>query len=89
VWLWNITNPAHPAQLGQPLTGPASAVDAVGFSPDGQTLTAGAQDGLIWSWNLNLSHVISRICTITSSNLNSAQWNRYIPLPYDPPCRHN
>ena len=88
VWLWNVSNPAHTARVGLPLTGPDNAVAAVAFSPDGQTLTAGAVDGMIWSWDLDLSKVINRICTITSSNLNSAQWARYILLPYDPPCRH-
>jgi WD40 repeat protein len=87
VWLWNVTDPAHPVQLGQPLTGPDSAIDAVAFNPDGQTVTAGAQDGMVWSWALDLSQVVNRICAVTSSNLDSVQWARYVPLPYDPPCR--
>jgi WD40 repeat protein len=87
VWLWNIAGPARPAQVGQPLTGPGTALDAVAFSPDGRTVTAGAQDGVIWSWDLDLAPVIDRICTITSGDLNAVQWSRYIPLPYDPPCR--
>ena len=52
VWLWNLTNPAHPTRLGQPLTGPASLVYSVAFSPDGKTLAAGSYDGIIRLWNL-------------------------------------
>ena len=43
VWLWNLTDPAHPTRLGQPLTGPAGYVTSVAFSPDGQTLAAGSR----------------------------------------------
>jgi WD40 repeat protein len=44
--LWNVTDPAHPRPLGQPLPsslgigGPAGA-QSVAFSPDGRTLTSG------------------------------------------------
>ena len=50
--LWNVTDPAHPTQIGQPLTGPTSGVDSVAFSPDGHTLAAGSDDGTIWLWNV-------------------------------------
>jgi WD40 repeat protein len=52
VWLWNLTDPARPAQLGPPLTGPAYGVNSVAFSPDGKTLAAGSVDGTVWLWNL-------------------------------------
>jgi len=88
VWLWDVADPAHAARAGLPLTGPDSPVTSVAFSPDGHTLTAGAGDDMIWSWDLDLNQVINRICTTTSNILNSAQWASYVPLPYDPPCRH-
>ena len=52
VWLWNLTDPARPARLGQPLTGPDGSVNSVAFSPDGKTLAAGSADGKVWLWNL-------------------------------------
>ncbi len=52
IWLWNVTDPAHPTQIGQPLAGPGDAVDSVAFSPDGHTLAAGSDDDTIWLWNV-------------------------------------
>ena len=51
-WLWNMTDPAHPARLGQPLTGPADSVHSVAFSPTGQILAAASGDGKVWLWNM-------------------------------------
>ena len=42
--LWNLTDPAHPAPLGQPLTGHTDTVNSVAFSPDGHTLASGSGD---------------------------------------------
>ena len=53
VRLWNLTDPAHPAPLGQPLTGHTDAVDGVAFSPDGHTLASGSHDATIRLWNLS------------------------------------
>ena len=36
VRLWDVADPARPRLAGQPLTGPAGAVDSVAFSPDGR-----------------------------------------------------
>ena len=52
VWLWNVSDPAHPAKVRPPLTGPTSYVWAVAFSPDGTTLAAGVTNGTVWMWNL-------------------------------------
>ena len=41
VRLWDVTDPAHPRPLGQPLTGTGAAVNSVAFSPDGHTLASG------------------------------------------------
>jgi WD40 repeat protein len=57
VWLWNLTDPAHATQTGQPLTGPSNAVYSVAFSKDGHTLAAGSADSKVWLWNLtNAAH---------------------------------
>ena len=52
VWLWDVADAAHPTPIGQPLTGPASAVESVAFSPDGRTLAAGSYNGKVWLWNV-------------------------------------
>jgi len=52
VWLWDVTDPAHPRQLGQPLTGGAAAVDSVAFSSDGHTLASGNSDGTVRLWDV-------------------------------------
>ena len=52
VRLWDLTDPAHPAPLGQPLTGHTDAVFSVAFSPDGHTLASGSGDHTVRLWNL-------------------------------------
>jgi WD40 repeat protein len=52
VRLWNVAQPAHPVQIGAPLTGPSGYVWAAAFSPDGKTLAVGVTDGTVWLWNV-------------------------------------
>ena len=55
--LWNVTDPAHPRPLGQPLSsgpgfgGPA-AVQSVAFSRDGRTLASGNSIGNLQLWDV-------------------------------------
>ena len=42
VRLWDITDPAHPRLLGQPLTAGSNQLDSLAFSPDGHTLATGS-----------------------------------------------
>jgi WD40 repeat protein len=86
VRLWDVTDPADPRPLGQPLTGSTTPVDLVTFSPDGHTLAIGNADGTAWPWNLNVQYAIQRICA-TAGGLTPRQWNEYIPqLQYQPSC---
>jgi WD40 repeat protein len=88
VRLWDLTDPAHPRPLGQPLTGSTAAVASVAFSPGGRTLASGSFDGAIRLWNLDVQYAIQRICA-TAGGLTPRQWNQYIPqLRYQPSCVH-
>jgi WD40 repeat protein len=88
VRLWDVTDPARPRPLGQPLTGSTAAVYSVAFSPGGHTLASGSADGTIRLWNLNVQFAIDRICA-TAGSLTPWQWNQYIPqLHYQPSCVH-
>jgi WD40 repeat protein len=88
VRLWNVTDPAHPAPLGQPLTGHTKEVNAVVFSPDGHTLATGSSDQTIWLWGMNVNGAIQRICATTTNTLTPAKWEQYVSkdLPFRPPC---
>ena len=52
VRLWDVTDPAHPRPLGQPLTSGGAAVNSVAFSPDGHTLASGDYDGTVRLWDV-------------------------------------
>jgi WD40 repeat protein len=87
VRLWDITDPAHPRPLGQPLAGGVGG-GSVAFSPGGHTLASGIGDGTVRLWNLNVQYAIERICA-TAGGLTPQQWNQYIPqLRYQPSCGH-
>ena len=86
VWLWNLTDPARPAPLGPPLTGPTDRVTSVAFSPDGKTLAAGSDDSTAQMWNLDVDDAIQRICA-TTSNILTPDLRKGHLCPARPPER--
>ncbi|WP_162802778.1 nSTAND1 domain-containing NTPase [Ornithinimicrobium avium] len=48
VRLYDVTDPASPAAVGDPLTGPTSILNSVKYSPDGQRLAVAAIGGSAW-----------------------------------------
>ncbi|HKR48222.1 MAG TPA: WD40 repeat domain-containing protein [Pseudonocardiaceae bacterium] len=74
-------------QLLATLTGHTDTVNAVVFSPDGQTLATGSADHTIRLWTLDPTRVADRLCHITGVP-SREDWARLIPnLPYRPTCR--
>ena len=52
IQVWDVADPAHPVQLGQPLAGGIGDINTVAFSPDGRTLAAGGSHGTIRLWDM-------------------------------------
>jgi WD40 repeat protein len=50
--LWDVTDPAVPSQLGDPLVGHTGFVGTASFSPDGTTLGTASTDESVILWNL-------------------------------------
>jgi hypothetical protein len=60
IQLWNVTDPAHPVALGNPLTAAPAEVVSVALSPDGHSLVSAGGDlssSAIQLWNItDLAH---------------------------------
>ncbi|MCP2197166.1 WD40 repeat domain-containing protein [Lentzea flava] len=53
VVLWDVTDPAAPARIGQPISGPAGRIFELAFHPRGNLLAASVIDGSTWLWNIS------------------------------------
>ena len=87
VWLWDISDPAHPALLAD-LAAATGVVSDVTFSPNGHTLVASGSDQVLTFWDYHPSEVAARICSLTLSPITRAEWAEYVQVAaYSPPCR--
>ena len=53
VELWDVTDPTHPVRSGTPLSVDTDQVRFVAFSPGGETLASGGENGLIGLWKIS------------------------------------
>jgi WD40 repeat protein len=79
--------PGHPPPVGAPLqtgSGPADALNAMAFSPDGRLLAGGSGDGAVLLWQVSLfAHTYPQLCADVGPP-TPYEWNRYAsgePLP--------
>jgi WD40 repeat protein/transcriptional regulator with XRE-family HTH domain len=87
VWLWNITDPAHPSRSAV-LAETGSPLNAVAFQPTGDMLVAGGGDRAVHRWRTDESSVIAKICAGVGDPITPREWRTHLPgVPYDPPCR--
>jgi WD40 repeat protein len=84
---WNVSHPAHPVLSGQFLEASGSPTVAE-FGPGGRWLAAGDSAGILRLWRPSVSSAIDWICATTANTLTRQVWQRYISLPYNPPCPH-
>ncbi|MGH3900266.1 MAG: hypothetical protein ACRDTA_18885, partial [Pseudonocardiaceae bacterium] len=71
VILWDLTDPATPRPLGQPLTAHTDLVRSVAFSPDGRTLATASNDKTVIVWDLTDPARPGRPLTAHTDSVNS------------------
>jgi WD domain, G-beta repeat len=77
VILWDLTDRAHPRQLGQPLTGHTNSVNSVVFAPDRHTLAASGDDGTVILWDttdLAQPHRLGQPLISHTNSVKSVVW---------------
>ncbi|MFJ6065697.1 NACHT and WD repeat domain-containing protein [Streptomyces tendae] len=87
VRLWNVTDPAEAAPIGQAMSPNAKTGTFLSFSPVHHMLGVSSGTDTVRLWSLGVDDAIDRICSATRGVLTEEKWHEYLPrLDYEPPC---
>jgi WD40 repeat protein len=92
VILWDLSDPAHPQRLGQPLVAHTGAVSSVAFGPDGARLVTASDDHTLLLWDFGLlqfllDRAVELACAYAGGGFDREDWARYvIGSPYRDSC---
>jgi conflict system STAND superfamily ATPase/WD40 domain-containing protein len=90
VLVWDLSDQAKPRKVIE-LTSGQSDFRALAFTPDGRTLVAYGQDGVVgtlWRWHLDVTAAAAEACDAGHRRITAEEWARYAPdVPFRPPCR--
>jgi WD40 repeat protein len=76
VYLYDVSDPAAPTRVGDPLTGPTSITNSVRFAPDGQRLAVALIGGEAWIYTLRDGRwVATEVLRAGLANLQDVAWS--------------
>ncbi|MFI5779549.1 hypothetical protein [Nocardia sp. NPDC051570] len=79
IQLWDVTNPSASSPIGESIAPPQPTRWNLQFTPDGHMLHAVAQNGSVYSWDLDAQTTVSSICAATRTTLTRQWWEHHLP----------